>query len=533
MKEQWRKACGVAALALLLAACGSSTGTGTAGNDTGGAAPGTSEPRDDDSPPLAANPCTDPDAESIDPACFLSGNAANLVREVCNAAWLPGLCNTVAFDEPGYRVEAEPTPDAPYFLAIGAMHEHSSYSDGDPQLIPRDYFAAARSGHNSADDGGDSGIRLDFMISSEHSDNEKLPVTTSAGCIPIGTDLSASGGLSPALLTNLLSCAHLGDMDHYFKWQATLRQAQEASNAGFTAMRGFEWTNDYYNHMNVYFSTNVVNSKIDGSYAAMNFMWSWLQEPVDQGGGADALAVFNHPGQNPQLSPFDGGLPHTELLALLGNSNWDDLKYVPAVRDRVVGIEVNGNDDVGWYVKALQRGWHLGPIGAEDEHQREWSTTTKSKTVMQVRGRSPQHYYHALQNRRTMSLRPELLGGSPGEKARFPEIRYYAGGSSLQDGAPLGSTVSAPGTHRLHVEIDGLPAGSQVVLIGSEQAQEAPISLGTASAAGSLRATQAVTTPATGQDWYFVLVCAAGERDCGRGEHYLAVTAPIWFGVED
>ena len=37
-------------------------------------------------------------------------------------------------------------------------------------------------------------------------------------------------------------------------------------------MRGFEWTNDYYNHLGVYFSRNVVNAKIDGSYLDMSYL---------------------------------------------------------------------------------------------------------------------------------------------------------------------------------------------------------------------------------------------------------------------
>ena len=77
-------------------------------------------------------------------------------------------------------------------------------------------------------------------------------------------------------------------------------------------MRGFEWTNDFYNHMNVFFSTNFRNVKIDGSYLSMDRMWEWLQRPVAEGGGADGLVTFNHPGSNPKLSPFDGGFPHTE-----------------------------------------------------------------------------------------------------------------------------------------------------------------------------------------------------------------------------
>lgn len=492
---------------------------------------------------IAADPCADPDSGTLDPVCFVEANSAHVLRALCDAQWQAALCDSVAFADTGYATEEDPHPDAPFFLAVGAMHEHSGYSDGDPTAIPRDYFTAGREGHNLHPDGSDTGVKLDFMISSEHSDNEKLPVTTSASCVPFSENLSDFPGsladFEPAALLNLLNCENLMNPDHYVKWQSALEQAyagsettQEASGktySGFTGMRGFEWTNDYYNHMNVYFSTNVINAKTDGSYASMQFMWSWLQEPVDQGGGADALVTFNHPGGNPALTPFDGGLPHGQLLALLGGSNWNDIDYVPAVDARVVGIEVNGGDDIEWYVKALQKGWHLGPVAAEDEHQRKWSGTGDGKTVMLTRGRSPKDYYYAFKNRRTQAIRHELIDGEPGEKARFPKIAFYANGDSLQNSIPLGSIVRQSGPHRLHVETEQLLAGSRVALITSSGTQQAPVQLGSADASGVLKALHEVLAPTTGEDWYFVVVCPLDEAACGSNQNHLAVTAPIWF----
>lgn len=489
--------------------------------------PPPSSPPPENPPPTApeeeGDPCTGADT-SLDPVCLLQGNAANIVREICNLQWLPGVCSAVTFEEPGYRVDAEPHRSAPLFQAVGAVHEHSGYSDGDPRMIPRDYFTAGRSGHNTADAGGDTGVKLDFMISSEHSENEKLPVTTAEACIPV-----------------LIDCANLENLDHYFKWQAALRQANEASETtgsgaqkvytGFTALRGFEWTNDYYNHMNVYLGTNVVNAKIDGSYLSMTFMWDWLQRPVAEGGGADSLVTFNHPGGNPSLSPFDGDTPINELLALLGNSNWDDLEYVPDVDKNVFGIEVNGGDDIEWYIKALQRGWHVSPVAAEDEHQREWATSEDGKTLVLVRGRSPQDYYYALQNHRTAAVRHELVDGAPGTKARVPTLHYYANGDSLATGLPMGSVITGFGSHKLVVDFRGLPVGSPVAIIGSPGAQAMPIPLGQAEVDGSLKATHTVSTPASGQDWYFVVVCPLTETACGSNQNVLAVTAPIWIGT--
>jgi hypothetical protein len=455
--------------------------------------------------------------------------AVAVQRELCSAIWVGAFCQASAYPEPGYRTDDEPHPDQPLAWRVGAVHEHSGYSDGDPDTRPADYFAAARTGHNTADGGGDTGVRVDFLLSSEHSENEKLPVTTAAVCIA-GTGIpTALGPLADGLSDLLppLNCSNVHRPDHYRKWEETLAQAAAATDESFTAMRGFEWTNDYSNHLGVYFSRNVVNAKIDLSYLDMGFFWSWLREPADRGGGDDALIVFNHPGSLPALSPFDGGLPHGELLQELKPGNWDDLAYVPDVDDRVVGIEVNGGEDLEWYVRALTNGWHIGPVVAEDEHEREWSSTSDGKTLVLTRGRTPADYYAAFQRHRTVAIQAELIGGAPGERAIHPSISFYADGTHINDPAavPLGSTITSEGEHTLHVEAGGLPPGSPVVLV---RRSGAPVDLGSAGPDGQIRAAHVVTAPDRGEDWWFAVVCPPGTEDCGTGRSYTVVTSAIW-----
>ena len=61
------------------------------------------------------------------------------------------------------------TPDYQHF--IGAMHEHSGYSDGEIGTTPADYYAAGKA------------LGLDFMAGSEHSDNANLPLTANTDCL--------------------------------------------------------------------------------------------------------------------------------------------------------------------------------------------------------------------------------------------------------------------------------------------------------------------------------------------------------------
>lgn len=455
------------------------------------------------------------------------------VRQVCELQWIAGVCELTEYPEPQYRSNENPSPGQPLTQRVGAVHNHSGYSDGDPTSRPADYFTAAHTGHNVADAGGDTGVRVEYLMSSEHSENEKLPVTTAAECINLAAIPDKLAALD-LLAVPPLSCSNVTQPDHYRKWDETLAQAVDATEfvdgayTGFTAMRGFEWTNDYFNHLGVYFSRNVVNAKADGSYVSMDQFWNWLRQPAEAGGGSDALVVFNHPGGNPALTPFDGDLVINQVLAdTAGNGNWNNIAYIADVDERVAGIEVNRGDDLSWFIKALTKGWHLGPVAAEDEHQREWSSTIDGKTLMLTGGRSPRDYYYAFSQHRTVAVSPDLVGGEPGELAVVPQVLFWANGTSVDDPAAtvLGGTLDGAAA-TLEFSASGLPAGSQVVLWSNTS--PTPIPIGTASPSGAFRSSTPVTASGATEDWWFVTTCDADVETCGVDEDYGTVTAPIW-----
>ena len=461
--------------------------------------------------------CTDVDS-STDPTCIALGGAKNLASQPCDYAFLPG-CDLVAHLDPGYAVSADPSPSGSFSWKVGAVHEHSGYSDGDIDSVPRDYWTAARTGVN----GRGKGVALDFLFSSEHSDNSQITPTTNATCLS-----------DP---TRTIDCAHLEDNTFWWKWPAALRQARESTTPTFTAVRGFEWTNDFYNHMNVYFSRNYRNVKVDGSYLSLERMWEWLQQPVDQNGGADALVTFNHPGSNPKLTPFDGAGPHAALLAETTLDNWNEVAYVPEVADRVVGMEINGGEDLEWFVRALRNGWHLSPYAAEDHHETAWADVDDHKTSILTKGTSAQDYYWAAANRRTVAVHNDFVEGLPGTRALVPTVELVADGKHV-----LGSRVpNGRGRHSVKVKASGLPAGARVALVGSSAGLGvgAPVQLGTAGADGSFESNHRVDS--SSPHWWFAIVCPAlGEGQvatCGvddasvDGKNFgeSLITAPIWF----
>src|SRR5690349_20921529 len=58
------------------------------------------------------------------------------LRQVCDLQWVEGVCEAIGYPDPQYRTNTDPSPSQPYSLKVGVLHEHSGYSDGDPDTIP-------------------------------------------------------------------------------------------------------------------------------------------------------------------------------------------------------------------------------------------------------------------------------------------------------------------------------------------------------------------------------------------------------------
>lgn len=390
------------------------------------------------------------------------------------------LASVLGAGELPARAQTHQQADAPaYQHYIGALHEHSGYSDGFPGSRPAHYFESAKS-HG-----------LDFLMSGEHSDNSQLPVTLSEEC------------LTPAIA----DCA-LADREEptnsFTKWDATLQQARAATDENFTGIRGFEWSSDRFGHINVYFSTNDTNAKIDGGYAAMDTFWNWFTRDPSLGGGSDGLATFNHPGAK-KLHDADPAF------------NWSNFEFRPEADQRMVGLEVyNDNDEFGqYYVQALDKGWHVGAIGAEDLGHRprdgdgivpgggdrsdDWGGPKWAKTVLIATDRSEEGLREAMLARRFYAVRDNSL-----------RLELSA------DGRPMGSRITAaPGST---VPISAVTNGAARLELVTNGGTVAASSDGTA---------LAFDAPVTDTEtYYFVRVLdAAGKTQ--------AFSSPVWIKAQD
>lgn len=371
----------------------------------------------------------------------------------------------------------------------GTMHEHSSYSDGDIHTIPADYFRLIQEKGYS------------FVGSSEHSDTLDTGVFISVGSDCFNTP------------DGLLTCL-TPSVDELQKWLNVGRQAGEASDGlSFLGIRGFEWTSDRFGHINVYFSSNFTNAKTDGGYlVTMESFWSWftrdpampglggsITAPVPFGGGGDGLAHFNHPNDK-CLSESDAGC------------DWNGYALVPEAVERMFGMELynDGNRDDRYqpfYIKALDQGWRLAPVGSEDEHGLQFGSEERPKTVTVASALTEEGFREAWLARRTYAL-------SPG---------WHLRAEQLADGAhPMGSQLTCPAGKAVPLTVrltqqDGSAFTGEYRLYAS--GSEEPLAVQTGESA---RFDLPVPATAGETRWYFLRVHGGADNKS------VAYLAPVW-----
>lgn len=300
----------------------------------------------------------------------------------------------------------------------GALHEHTAYSDGTYLTRPANVYQRVAS------------KGFDFAGTSDHSDNLGFPLTVGRG---------------DCAVEDVLFCLFLVDkerpQDALIKWWATQEQADAATSGTFTAFRGFEWTSDRFGHANVFFSDHYINAKTGPGYAVtMALFWQWFILPPEIGGGGDGLLSFNHPGREDAIE---------EVLAPLGGDpgfTFNDFRYVESADYRVVGIEVFGKGseydsdgpDGSWLSYALDKGWHLAPVGSEDHHGISWGDGDLPKTVLIAKSVAKEDLREAMLARRMYAVAQDY-------NDIFLEYSV--------DGEPMGSRVGRSAGRRLPVSV--------------------------------------------------------------------------------
>ena len=179
-------------------------------------------------------------------------------------------------------------------------------------------------------------------------------------------------------------------------WERTAELADEFDVPGvFTALRGFEWTEPWLGHVNVWFSDGYHQVETPGSLAGL---FGFLAEREQK-----ALFGYNHPGR-------EGGR-HEEFAAPAAS---DGDAPDPDLAARMVALEAfNRGDDYLFglggadsaIVACLDAGWRPGLIGCSDEHGTRYGLVGRGRTGLWVHEHSRSGVRDALAGRRSFATR--------------------------------------------------------------------------------------------------------------------------------
>ena len=354
-------------------------------------------------------------------------------------------------------------------LYFGQLHSHTQYSDGSGTLdAALEYIASFLPNDN-----------LQFVAFTDHSNYFD---TTSAA--------NPEAGLYD---TTQMTAASLNIWNEY---KAKIA-AFNAAHTDIIAIGGFEMTwSGGPGHINTFNTPGIVsrnnktlNDKTND--AGMKAYYALL----DNEALVDSLSQFNHPGKTfGTFSDF---------------AYWD-----PVTDSRIFLVEVgNGEGQIGAggyypsyeeYIKALDKGWHVGPSNNQDNHKGRWGNANNARDVILTDNFTEQGIYEAIRNYRIYATEDKNL-----------ELHYTVNGEKLghiftevPEELNFVVTLYDPDASDSFSKVELVANSGKVVHTWSDAGELA---------SGLLE----VTLPPT-YSYYFVRVT---QKDSD-----LAVTAPVWVG---
>lgn len=191
----------------------------------------------------------------------------------------------------------------------------------------------------------------------------------------------------------------LTDHSHHLdenEWQNIIFWADSFNNTGFVAIYGQEIGKlNHFGHINVYGENlnEVIPEKC----------WYNLDSLYDYIYRKDLTGIFNHPWEN----------------------HFNDFEFNNKYEDFICGIEIINKDSVYEKncIKALSKGWKLGFIASQDNHEMNWGIERNKRgripqTAFIVDSLSRDNIFKALRERKTYAF--ELF---PDEDTIFAELK--------------------------------------------------------------------------------------------------------------
>jgi len=174
------------------------------------------------------------------------------------------------------------------------------------------------------------------------------------------------------------------------RWDQIGKIAEKESTQSFVGIRGFEFSHVLYGHYTVLNSQDYCGAN---RCANLTSFYNWLSAVQN----SNTLAVFNHPGYLKQAT------------RALEHGHYFDVNET--LKQRMIGMEVIHWDGyqpflygfdgkLPYFDFALSRGWHLAPLGSQDNHSPNWGVAGPNRTVVLLEKLTKENLLEALRKRR-------------------------------------------------------------------------------------------------------------------------------------
>ena len=235
------------------------------------------------------------------------------------------------------------------------------------------------------------------------------------------------------------------------KWEQLKSAARDADRPGeYAALWGFEWSSPIYGHFNVINSDDMTS--VFGAFFVPN-LYDWMNARPE------CFGIFNHPGR---------------IIITMGDEH-DNYRVNPAGMEKMVGMDLwhSGGTftryfyDTNYLDLPNRNGWHIAPLGCEDNHSTNWGQNGQKRTAVLAKELTREAIVEAHKARRFYATEDDGIildfrcNGYPmgarlaGDTARvfhvtasdrggdlFEEVRLYREGQLFQARAVEGEKVN-------------------------------------------------------------------------------------------
>ena len=183
------------------------------------------------------------------------------------------------------------------------------------------------------------------------------------------------------------------------EWEEMVEAADDSYQPGvYVTLWGFEWTNLVYGHINVINSSEFTDF---ASESTLHDIYNWITDRPT------CFGRFNHPGDYDYTGDeFSHFKPYSYAVEqMVGIENWNgndgfDRHYY--------GGSWSSSETSYWDV-GNQKGWYLGSLGGQDNHQEDWGIRNDFRTAVLAKELTREDIIDAYMHRRFYSTEDKDL----------------------------------------------------------------------------------------------------------------------------